>query len=60
MKNENSIHIVGIAGGSGTRLWPLSRKRRPKQFLSLLAESQLFSKRLTRESLVWQTQGVGG
>ena len=35
MKNENKIHIVGIAGGSGTRLWPLSRKRRPKQFLSL-------------------------
>ena len=35
MKNENKIHIVGIAGGSGTRLWPLSRKRRPKQFLNL-------------------------
>ena len=30
-----NIHIVGIAGGSGTRLWPLSRKAKPKQFLNL-------------------------
>lgn len=30
-----SVQIVGIAGGSGTRLWPLSRKARPKQFLRL-------------------------
>lgn len=29
------IQIVGIAGGSGTRLWPLSRKAKPKQFLRL-------------------------
>src|SRR5262249_49755330 len=29
-------HIVIMAGGGGTRLWPLSRRRRPKQFLSLL------------------------
>lgn len=29
------IHPVIIAGGSGTRFWPLSRKSRPKQFLPL-------------------------
>jgi len=28
--------IAIMAGGGGTRLWPLSRRRRPKQFLSLL------------------------
>ncbi len=31
-KASNHLHIVIMAGGSGTRLWPLSRKREPKQF----------------------------
>ena len=30
-----AIYTVIMAGGSGTRFWPLSRKRRPKQFLPL-------------------------
>lgn len=29
------FHVVLLAGGSGTRFWPLSRGRRPKQFLPL-------------------------
>lgn len=29
------LYTVIMAGGSGTRFWPLSRKRRPKQFLPL-------------------------
>ncbi|HEX8969430.1 MAG TPA: sugar phosphate nucleotidyltransferase, partial [Chloroflexota bacterium] len=28
-------HIAILAGGEGTRLWPLSRSRRPKQLLQL-------------------------
>ena len=31
---ENAYAII-MAGGSGTRFWPLSRSERPKQFLSL-------------------------
>jgi mannose-1-phosphate guanylyltransferase len=30
-----NLYAVVLAGGRGTRLWPLSRKSRPKQFLSL-------------------------
>lgn len=33
--------IVILAGGSGTRLWPLSRKNSPKQFHALLGEKSL-------------------
>ncbi len=29
-------YILILAGGGGTRLWPQSRRRRPKQFLPLL------------------------
>ncbi|QIE43977.1 mannose-1-phosphate guanylyltransferase/mannose-6-phosphate isomerase (plasmid) [Rhodobacteraceae bacterium SC52] len=36
------IHPVILCGGSGTRLWPLSRKDFPKQFTRLLGEDSLF------------------
>lgn len=38
-----------MAGGSGTRLWPLSRDQRPKQFLNLLNKNQsLFQQTVCR------------
>ncbi len=36
------ITPVILCGGSGTRLWPLSRKSYPKQFASLLGDQSLF------------------
>jgi len=38
----SKIHPVLLAGGSGTRLWPLSRKTYPKQFSKLIGEKTLF------------------
>jgi mannose-1-phosphate guanylyltransferase len=35
MSTSRPIYAVILAGGSGTRLWPLSREAAPKQFLSL-------------------------
>ena len=43
------LHAVIMAGGSGTRFWPASRKDRPKQFLQLAADRPLL--RLTYERL---------
>jgi len=39
---------VILSGGSGTRLWPLSRKQKPKQFLPLVDEHTLFENTLRR------------
>ncbi len=39
---------VIMAGGRGTRLWPLSRAQAPKQFLEFLGEATLFQKALAR------------
>lgn len=39
---------VILSGGSGTRLWPLSRKNLPKQFLPLAGDSTLFQQTVTR------------
>lgn len=37
-----SVYPVLLAGGSGTRLWPLSRKSYPKQFVNLIGDKTLF------------------
>lgn len=37
-----------IAGGSGTRLWPLSRQLHPKQFLPLMGDKSLLQDTLSR------------
>lgn len=42
------IKPVILCGGSGTRLWPLSRPERPKPFLKLLGERTLFQQALDR------------
>lgn len=39
---------VILAGGSGTRLWPLSRENYPKQFLDLMGDKSLFQQTLAR------------
>ncbi|NOD85213.1 MULTISPECIES: mannose-1-phosphate guanylyltransferase/mannose-6-phosphate isomerase [unclassified Ruegeria] len=37
----NTVYPVILCGGSGTRLWPLSRKSYPKQFVPLVGETSL-------------------
>jgi mannose-1-phosphate guanylyltransferase/mannose-6-phosphate isomerase len=39
---------VILCGGSGTRLWPLSRQHYPKQFLKLVGDTTLFEQSLSR------------
>jgi mannose-1-phosphate guanylyltransferase/mannose-6-phosphate isomerase len=46
--NPIDLLPVIIAGGSGTRLWPLSRAQYPKQFLALAGERSLFQQAATR------------
>lgn len=50
------MYAVILAGGGGTRLWPLSRRARPKPFLPLTGEQSLFQLTIGRvEPLVGAT-----
>ena len=56
------IHPVLLCGGSGTRLWPLSRRSHPKQFAKLLEGESLFqssARRLSGESFASPTVVTG-
>jgi mannose-1-phosphate guanylyltransferase/mannose-6-phosphate isomerase len=54
LPNNVAVQPVIMAGGSGTRLWPLSRSGFPKQFLVLSGNSSLFQQAATR------LQGLAG
>ena len=59
MSRNDRLHVVLLAGGSGTRFWPLSRVKRPKQFLSLAGDRSLLSstwdraRRLVPPARIW-------
>lgn len=43
-----TIYPVIMCGGSGTRMWPLSRKSKPKQFLKLTSQATLLEETVAR------------
>jgi len=49
------VNII-LCGGSGTRLWPISRTMMPKQFVKLFGEKSLFQLTVERNSKVCNSQ----
>ena len=54
---NHTVYPIVLCGGSGTRLWPLSRKSYPKQFVPLLEEQSLLGLTLQRLSYLSKTVG---
>jgi mannose-1-phosphate guanylyltransferase len=52
MAIDDSITHVVLTGGIGSRLWPLSRKSQPKQYLELFDGQSLFEKTVARNENV--------
>lgn len=48
MSNIDYTYAVIMAGGSGTRLWPVSRRSHPKQVIPLVEERSLFQATVDR------------
>lgn len=48
MPGQTPMHVVVLAGGAGTRLWPISRRSRPKQFHPLVSGQTLLQETYAR------------
>ena len=60
MENKQSITHVILTGGVGSRLWPLSRKSKPKQYLELFDGKSLFEMTVERNRNIADTVMVVG
>ena len=54
---DGVFHVI-MAGGSGTRFWPVSRAGRPKQFLSLVGDRSLLKQAYERASAMSGAESV--
>lgn len=45
---KKHLFVLILCGGGGTRLWPRSRKKTPKQFVDLLGERTIFTQTVSR------------
>jgi mannose-1-phosphate guanylyltransferase len=54
----NHYYAVIMAGGGGTRLWPLSRQARPKQMVSLFDERTLFQTSVERIRDIFPVENI--
>ena len=48
LKKESNFYPVILAGGRGTRFWPLSRKKRAKQLLALDGKQTMIQQTVAR------------
>ncbi len=53
-----SFYALIMAGGGGTRLWPLSRRSRPKQSLALVGQRTMFEHAVDRLASLFQPEEI--
>jgi len=56
--SKSQINAVILAGGSGSRLWPMSRQNLPKQFLALDGDATLLQTTINRLSPTIEAKDV--
>lgn len=58
MTNPSNAYALILAGGSGTRFWPLSRDSKPKQLLDLFGDGTLLEQTIRRLEGIIPTQNI--
>ena len=57
-RREPSAHAIILAGGRGTRFWPRSRTRTPKQLLNIVGESTMLEQTMERLAPLFPASNV--
>jgi mannose-1-phosphate guanylyltransferase/mannose-6-phosphate isomerase len=57
-ESANSVYAILLAGGTGTRLWPVSRQLYPKQLVKFIGDDSLVQSTIKRLSPVLNTENV--
>ena len=58
MQSSSDLFAVILCGGSGSRLWPISRSSRPKQFIKFNDDKTLLQKTLTRLLNIYNQENI--
>jgi len=58
MKNKMNVYAILLAGGSGTRLWPVSRKFYPKQLVNFIGKDSLLQTTVKRVIPALKTENI--
>ncbi len=58
MNNKLNVYSILLAGGSGTRLWPVSRESYPKQLVKFIGEDSLIQSTIKRLSPTLNLENV--
>ena len=58
MEKSENFYVVIMAGGTGTRLWPLSRKEKPKQFQKFTSSKTMIQETYERVSKIVSKENI--
>ncbi len=56
--SASNVYAILLAGGTGTRLWPVSRQLYPKQLVNFIGDDSLVQSTIKRLSPVLDTENV--
>ena len=60
LKKKLPVYPVLLAGGSGSRLWPISRELYPKQLVNFVGDDSLIQNTIKRLSPMLKSEDVRG